>query len=169
MIKLFCIFVIENNYPNIKMKPEKLDKNGPKTAITALLATHQLRQTDCRLDILEVFLEKKFALSHSDLEKMFKENYDRVTMYRTLKSFLDKGLIHKVLDDEGTPKYALCSASQCTTHTHAHEHVHFKCETCGQTSCLDEIKVPSLVLPKGFQLKEMNLLLQGICASCQIN
>ena len=105
----------------------------------------------------------------SDLEKMFKESYDRVTMYRTLKSFLDKGLIHKVLDDEGTPKYALCSTTQCTTHAHAHEHVHFKCETCGQTSCLDDIKVPSLTLPKGFQLKEMNLLLQGICASCQTN
>jgi Fur family transcriptional regulator, ferric uptake regulator len=86
-------------------------------------------------------------------------------VYRTLKTFLDKGLIHKVLDDEGSLKYALCN-DPCTTSSHRHEHVHFKCTQCGQTSCLD-VEIPLVRLPKGYEAREVNLLIQGTCESCK--
>ena len=129
-----------------------------------LLKDYRLRSTPGRQEILDLFLKKDYALSYSDIEKEVNDSSDRVTVYRTLKTFLDKGLIHKVLDDEGALKYALCSEA-CTSSSHRHEHVHFKCTKCGQTSCLD-IEIPAVKLPKGFKASELNLLIQGICESC---
>jgi Fur family transcriptional regulator, ferric uptake regulator len=130
-----------------------------------ILQSHKLRITDCRLDIIQEFLAKNVALSHSDLEETLNQQFDRVTIYRTLKTFLDKDLIHKVLDDSGATKYALCAHGE-SEHHHNHEHVHFKCETCGETTCLEDITLPQVKLPAGFIKKEMNLLVQGICEKC---
>jgi Fur family ferric uptake transcriptional regulator len=44
--------------------------------------------------------------------------------------------------------------------------VHFKCEKCEETTCLEDISLPTISLPKGFEKKEMNLLVQGICEKC---
>src|SRR3546814_11691606 len=77
------------------------------------------------------FLKKDYALSHSDIESEIAEDIDRVTVYRTLKTFYDRGLIHKVLDDGGSLKYTLCTGA-CSATEHRHEHVHFKCTECGQ-------------------------------------
>lgn len=129
-----------------------------------LLKTFRLRSTPNRQEILHLFLEKNYALSHNDIEKAVQNSLDRVTVYRTLKTFLDKGLIHKVLDDEGTLKYALCNDT-CTTAEHHHDHVHFKCTKCGQTNCLN-VEVPAIKLPKGYKPNEFNLLIQGVCQHC---
>jgi Fur family ferric uptake transcriptional regulator len=130
----------------------------------SLLKTHKLRSTPNRQSILRLFLNKEHALSHSDIENEIDDNLDRVTVYRTLKTFLSKGLIHKVLDDEGSLKYALCN-DHCSTQEHHHDHVHFKCTRCGQTNCLD-VEVPTVKLPKEYRIKEVNLLIQGICDLC---
>src|SRR5688572_4703119 len=129
-----------------------------------LLKDFKLRATPNREEILHLFLLKNYALSHSDIENGIDNSLDRVTVYRTLKTFLDKGLIHKVLDDEGSLKYALCNEA-CSVKGHHHDHVHFKCVKCGQTSCLD-LDVPSIKLPKGFKPKEVNILIQGVCDQC---
>jgi Fur family transcriptional regulator, ferric uptake regulator len=129
-----------------------------------LLKTFRLRSTPSRQEILHLFLNKDYALSHGDIEKEINNELDRVTVYRTLKTFLDKGLIHKVLDDEGSLKYALCNDA-CSKTGHHHDHVHFKCTSCGQTNCL-EVEVPSIKLPKGYRASEVNLLIQGICERC---
>jgi Fur family ferric uptake transcriptional regulator len=135
------------------------------SAISAtLLKDFNLRATPNREEILHLFLLKNYALSHGDIEKEIDNSLDRVTVYRTLKTFLDKGLIHKVLDDEGSLKYALCKEA-CSTIEHHHDHVHFKCVKCGQTNCLN-VEVPSIKLPKGYQVNEVNLLIQGICEHC---
>jgi Fur family ferric uptake transcriptional regulator len=129
-----------------------------------LLKDFNLRSTPNRQEILHLFLQKNYALSHGDIEKEIVNNLDRVTVYRTIKTFLDKGLIHKVLDDEGSLKYALCKKA-CTTVEHHHEHIHFKCIKCGQTNCLN-IDVPAVRLPKGYRVSEVNLLIQGVCERC---
>jgi Fur family ferric uptake transcriptional regulator len=129
-----------------------------------LLKDFRLRTTDSRQAILKLFLQKDYALSHGDIENAIDNSLDRVTVYRTLKTFLDKGLIHKVLDDEGSLKYALCSET-CSSREHHHDHVHFKCIKCGQTTCLD-VEAPAVKLPRGFKAKEVNLLIQGVCAQC---
>lgn len=130
-----------------------------------ILKDYNLRQTDCRNEILDVFLDKGFALSHGDVENKISEDFDRVTVYRTLKTFVQRGIIHKVLDDSGSIKYALCN-NHCTSDQHHHDHVHFKCVNCGQTNCIEDVEVPAIDLPKGYTPLETNLLIQGICAKC---
>lgn len=129
-----------------------------------LLKDFKLRSTPNRQEILHLFLEKSYALSHADIEKEIANSLDRVTVYRTIKTFLDRGLIHKVLDDEGSLKYALCNAA-CTAAGHHHDHIHFKCTKCGQTCCLST-EVPPIKLPKGYKASSVNLLIQGICERC---
>lgn len=130
-----------------------------------ILKDFNLRETDCRNEILEAFIDKTFALSHADIESQISEAFDRVTVYRTLKTFVEKGIIHKVLDDSGSIKYALCN-DHCSSNQHHHDHVHFKCISCGQTCCIEDIEVPKINLPKGYIPLETNLLIQGTCSKC---
>ncbi len=137
------------------------------SAIKSPLKAYSLRQTGCREEILDIFLTKSYALAHADVETQMSEKFDRVTVYRTLKTFLDKGLIHKVLDDEGGIKYALCKDNcHADDHKHHHDHVHFKCTKCGLTTCLDHVTIPQVALPEGYQRVETNLLVQGVCKTC---
>ena len=130
----------------------------------SLLKKHKLRITDCRKDILNLFLENKYALSNALIEEHLSEYFDRVTIYRTLRTFLDKGLVHKVLDDSGSVKFALCMDS-CQSEHH-HDHVHFKCEVCGKTVCIEKVVIPMVALPAGFMPVEYNLLITGKCSVC---
>jgi Fur family transcriptional regulator, ferric uptake regulator len=132
--------------------------------IDLTLKEHNLRITEIRQEVLDSFVQHAQAFSHADLERLFLKKFDRVTLYRTLKTFLDTGIIHKVLDDHGT-KYALCKTEACSHQHHQHNHVHFKCDVCGQTTCLDHVHVPEITL--GFVAKEINFLAAGICNNCQ--
>jgi len=130
-----------------------------------LLKTHSLRITDCRIDVLECFYRTKHALSFKDLEETLID-YDRVTVYRTLNSFIDKGLLHKIPSDSGIASYGLCQG-ECTDASHHHDHVHFKCHVCGHTECLPEHHVPKVSLP-GYQIDEQNLIVDGVCKRCNV-
>lgn len=134
------------------------------------LEQFQLRNTPCREGVLKVLQLKSFAQSQGDIETILSSQFDRVTIYRTLKSFLSSGIIHKVLDDVGGVKYALCKdlCHHSDGITHQHDHVHFKCTQCGQTTCLEEVHIPLIQLPKGYSKQESNLLIQGVCKDCRI-
>jgi Fur family ferric uptake transcriptional regulator len=126
-----------------------------------------LRSTHSRLAVLAAFQQAGYALSQGDIEQSLSSQFDRVTIYRTLKSFLASGLLHKVLDDQGSIKYALCQ-DMChhDTDQHQHDHVHFKCTKCGQTTCLETVHIPQIILPEYFIKQESNLLIQGVCRGC---
>ncbi len=127
-----------------------------------ILKSHNLRITDGRMDILEFFIERGKALSVKDLEDRFQE-YDKVTLYRTLSSFTEHGVLHKIPDDTGTVSYGVCHDT-CTSAEHHHDHMHFKCKSCGAIECLDE-HLPDIVVP-GYDIQEINLILQGVCSEC---
>jgi len=130
-----------------------------------ILKDHALRLTPSRADVVSIFMDRSVAIAHGDIESELDGKYDRVTIYRTLKSFLDKGLIHKVLDDTGVMHYALCDDA-CSSTGHHHDHVHFKCNNCGETTCIDGLQIPDVKLPKGFSAKEANYLISGVCKKC---
>lgn len=134
--------------------------------IKELLHSNDLRFTPCRSDMIELFQKKKLALSEPEIEKIFKDRYDRVTLYRNLATFVEKGLLHKVMDDTGAKRYAL-SSEDCSLNTiHQHNHVHFKCCQCGEVRCLEEITLPEPKLPSGYCMDEMHILLSGTCPNC---
>ncbi|BDD06392.1 Fur family transcriptional regulator [Aureibacter tunicatorum] len=129
---------------------------------------YDLRVTKCRRAIIDMLEESDCALAHSDLEEQLKE-FDRVTLYRTLNTFLEIGIVHKVLDDHGVAKYALCNDScDGAKKQHSHEHVHFKCKICDKTTCIDSVEVPEISLPEGFKVEETNILIVGVCKFCNL-
>jgi Fur family ferric uptake transcriptional regulator len=130
-----------------------------------ILKHHDLRVTQVRIEILQFFQSNQKALSHADLENFFKNKLDRVTIYRTLTSFLEKGLLHKIPDDSGVAKYGLCH-HDTKEHTHNDDHVHFKCKKCEKIECLHTLEIPVLQLPKKYKMENANLLIEGICAVC---
>jgi Fur family transcriptional regulator, ferric uptake regulator len=128
-----------------------------------------LRVTDGRLAILEFFNQRpNLGLSIHDLLENFSAELDKVTLYRTLHAFESSGILHKVIDETGLERYALCE-DQCHDHGHQHEHIHFKCVICNTTECLENSNQPTINLPEGYTKKEANYLILGACSKCNID
>ena len=137
-----------------------------KDEALTILRKNRLSVTDGRQKILELFLQSNGALAHSDIEKKTGENFDRVTVYRTLQSFVEKGLIHLIPTTDNAIKYALCK-DDCEAGHHHDNHVHFICDKCGKTTCLDDVTIPSVKLPKGFSPNHAEMVVMGICGECK--
>lgn len=129
------------------------------------LREKQISPTATRLLVLEFLLKQNAAVSLSDLETEF-ERADRSTLYRTLKTFEEKGLVHHINDDTETVKYALCQAD-CTEGDHHDMHLHFHCNICHGTFCLTSSKIRLSHIPSGFIVEEVNLVVNGVCPECK--
>lgn len=135
--------------------------------IEAMLSAKQIAPTAMRILVLEYLQKQTAAVSLQDLEKDFQHS-DRTTLYRTLKTFEEKGLIHSINDGTEATKYALC-AEACKAGSHYDLHLHFYCYACKQTYCLPKHQVPEVSVPENFVLKELNLVAKGICNNCTKN
>ena len=131
-----------------------------------ILKQNRLSVTGSRLRILEFFLANGNALSHADIEKNAAESFDRVTIYRTLQTFVEKGIIHLIPTTDNSIKYALCK-NDCAAGHHHDNHVHFICDECSKTICLDDVNIPVVKLPKGFTPQHAEMVVTGICGECK--
>ena len=134
--------------------------------VKQILKRNQLSVTASREKILQLFLAQSGALAHGDIEKKAGEKFDRVTVYRTLQTFVEKGIVHSIPTADNSILYALCKDDCAEGHHHDH-HVHFVCDNCKNTFCLDDVVTPELKLPKGYSLKHMDVVVEGICKNCQ--
>ena len=129
-----------------------------------ILEKNNVKPTAMRLLILRYLINNNVMVSLTDIEKHFYKS-ERTTLYRTLKTFVDNNIAHKVEDGSGITKYAIC-LENCHCSIDSDLHVHFHCNVCGETTCLPDNKIPSLNLPKTFILEEINLVVKGTCDKC---
>ena len=126
-----------------------------------LLAEHGVKVTANRLLIARALEQAGRPLSMMELEERL-ESIDKSNVFRTLVAFKDAHLVHVL---EGDPvRYELCHS-----HHEGHDddlHVHFYCVKCHKTYCLEEIPVPPVHVPEGYQVQEESYLLKGICPQC---
>ncbi len=134
--------------------------------IQEILKKNQLSVTDSRSKILELFLQQNGALAHGDIEKKSGASFDRVTVYRTLQTFVEKGIVHTIPTADNAIRYALCK-DECSEGHHHDHHVHFICKQCGNTLCLDDITVPDVKLPKGYETTQVEVVVNGVCKDCK--
>jgi len=120
------------------------------------------RKTAAKTKIHELLAASKTALAHSDIQHMVGGLCDRVTIYRVLDRLAEAGAIHKIVDMDGTVKYAACR--MCSA-GHHHNHVHFSCQKCHALLCLENV-VPSYTLPETYTVLETNFTLSGLCPQC---
>lgn len=129
------------------------------------LTTKNIKPTSMRLLVLKQLIESKTAVSLSELENRF-DKVDKVTLYRTLKTFDKQKLIHSIDDGSGAIKYALCEEN-CVC-APEEQHVHFHCEKCEETFCLTNTKIPSLNIPIAFKANSVSMVYKGVCSNCSI-
>jgi Fur family transcriptional regulator, ferric uptake regulator len=137
-----------------------------ETRIASLLKRSDLSVTESRRKILHLFLEQAGALAHGDIERKAGEKFDRVTVYRTLQAFVEKGIIHTIPTADNSIRYALCK-DECTGGHHHDHHIHFMCDNCGNTYCLDDVVTPEIKLPKGYTASHVEVVVEGVCKNCR--
>lgn len=120
------------------------------------------RPTSMRILVYDFLSVQEAALSLSEIESHF-ENADRTTIYRTLKTFEEKGIVHSIQENT-TTRYKLCHDG-CSENTHKDRHLHFYCKICRQTTCKEDIFLPEH-LNTGFRIDEIRLFAKGICEHC---
>lgn len=120
------------------------------------------KPTSMRILVYDFLASQQVALSLSEIENYFYPA-DRITLYRTLKTFEEKGIVHSI-QENNTSKYRLCS-DDCSEQTHRDWHLHLYCKICKQTTCRTDIsfKQPS---DAAVQIDEVRLFAKGICENC---
>ena len=132
-----------------------------------ILSKNGISRTKFRTQLLSLFLDSQRSLSIDDILKCFKHSINKVTVYRSLDSFENKGLIHKVPDSNNLKRYSLSKENACNSNSY--KHGHFICYSCSQTFCIQDVKSPEITPLKGFDVKELKLILEGYCRDCKIN
>lgn len=120
------------------------------------------KPTSMRILVYDFISQQKTALSLSEIEEHF-YNADRITIYRTLKTFEEKGIIHSI-QENNTTKYVLCS-DDCNELTHKDLHLHLYCKLCKQTTCQENVSIPQ-PSETNFRIDEIRFFAKGICSAC---
>lgn len=122
-----------------------------------------IKPTAMRLLILKAMLNQTSAFSLYGLDEIL-DTVDKSTISRTITLFHKKGLIHSIDDGSGSIKYSVCNVEcLCTLND---LHLHFHCNRCTNTFCLESINIPKIQYPQNFILQSVNFVLKGYCDKC---
>jgi len=141
-----------------------MNGGSPITSRKARLRDAGLRATTAREEVLATLDELDRPATHADLARLPRlARMDRVTLYRTLTTFLEAGFVHQVQGEDGTCRYCPQQAplSGCPGN-----HVHLLCTRCGSMQCLTDQPMPRVAVPAGFVVERRSFLARGICGSC---
>lgn len=122
-----------------------------------------LKKTPFRKEVLAIFRKHDNAIPLSTIEDELVD-FNRITLYRTIKFFIEKGIIHKISLSDNTPNYAICK-EECNTKAHQHQHIHFKCSKCKIISCVEIDHFPEINLPE-YAVHNLEIQATGFCENC---
>jgi Fur family ferric uptake transcriptional regulator/Fur family zinc uptake transcriptional regulator len=133
---------------------------------TQLIKQSGLKRTAAREAILESLGIAGRPLTHLEILKRCKKtaSLDRVTVYRTLETLLEAGLLHRIQGTDGTLRF--CRHKADSSGKCAGNHIHFLCVKCSSMSCLPEQPLPWIKAPRGALIYSKQLVVQGHCAAC---
>lgn len=131
--------------------------------IIEVLEEHSVRATANRIELARQLAAAGRPMSLTELEDEM-PTVDKSNIFRSLTAFREHHLVHVIEDGSNGVRYELC-----LSHDHDHDedqHSHFFCEVCLKTYCLEDIKIPQVELPAGYELHSVNYVLKGVCPSC---
>ncbi|WP_179412722.1 Fur family transcriptional regulator [Mucilaginibacter sp. E4BP6] len=135
--------------------------------IKKLLKPYGLKLTLPRLKVIEIFLSNDRAVTTGELLRIMEETFDRVTVYQTLKSFEDMGIIHRIVGAANASNFALSSIFKKNPELLFKQHLHFSCIKCQGVFCLDDKSIPTVTLPSIYEVHSLNMVIVGICDRCK--
>lgn len=126
-----------------------------------------VKATPMRMLVLELMLMQQRNLTLSEIENLLYPA-DRITIYRTLQTFVKNGIAHAIENVGTTHVYALC-AGGCTHESHADIHPHFICEECGKVTCCTDFVFTLRQKPDTpeYTVHKAEMTIKGICADCK--
>lgn len=129
-----------------------------------ILHKYGLKSTGCRKFIVSRLLESDIALAENEIKVDYPDLFDRVTFYRTLITLEESEIIHKIVLNDNSVKYAL--------NKHHNEdgnlHSHFHCGVCDDVFCLEGKTAFDAELPDNFTISEIFVVIEGLCSECNI-
>ena len=130
----------------------------------ALLASHGIKPTANRIVVAKTLAAAERPMSLSELEYKIL-SIDKSGVFRALTLFREHHLVHVIEDGGDGVRYELCHSHD----GHAEDddqHVHFYCERCHRTFCLTDMPIPTVSLPAGYELHDINYMAKGLCPEC---
>src|SRR5690606_219881 len=121
-----------------------------------------VKPTTMRILVYEVLQDQNVALSLSEIEHSF-QAADRITIYRTLRTFEEKGVVHSI-QENNTTRYKLCDEDWSSAR-HKDWHLHFYCRHCKQTTCRQEVRL-SPDWETAVRIEDVRLFARGVCENC---
>ncbi|MBB4078391.1 Fur family ferric uptake transcriptional regulator [Lewinella aquimaris] len=123
------------------------------------------RNTASQSAVLQLLRESDCALNQDMVAERLDSVVNRSTIYRILNRFVEDGLVHRIVGEDGRQYFAKCS--DCTAEAHHHDHPHFHCVSCERVECLSE---PLRIgVPAGYLPQQLNVTVSGYCRDCNQN
>ncbi len=128
------------------------------------LAQKDVKPTSNRILVLKKLKAEARPVTLLDLSnKML--TMDKSSIFRVLTLFLEHDVVHAFEDGRGVLNYELCSSAG---HCHHNDgHIHFYCEACHRSFCLEDISIPDFNLPEGFSPHSISFVIKGECPDCK--
>ena len=123
-----------------------------------------IKPTANRILVLKALARASTPLSLGNLEREM-VSMDKSSIFRVLTLFLEHDVVHAFEDGRGILNYELCEEEgECDHHD---GHIHFYCESCQRSFCMEDIHIPSFELPEGFSPHSVSFVIKGECPECR--
>ena len=129
-----------------------------------MLQEHGVKPTANRIVVVKALADAERPLSLSELEYKIM-SIDKSGVFRALTLFREHHLVHVIEDGGDGVRYELCHSHDGHEHDDD-QHVHFYCERCHRTFCINEMPIPPILLPEGYWLHSINYMAKGLCPQC---
>ena len=128
------------------------------------LESKGIRPTANRILVMKTLMGEQNPQSLSNLERKM-VSMDKSSIFRTLTLFLEHDVVHAFEDGRGVLCYELCEEKGACDHHDGH--IHFYCESCQRSFCMEDIHIPSFELPEGFYPHSISFVIKGECPDCR--
>lgn len=128
------------------------------------LESKGIRPTANRILVMKTLMGEQNPQSLSNLERKM-VSMDKSSLFRTLTLFLEHDVVHAFEDGRGVLCYELCEEKGACDHHDGH--IHFYCESCQRSFCMEDIHIPSFELPEGFYPHSISFVIKGECPDCR--
>lgn len=132
--------------------------------IISRLESKGIRPTVNRILVMKTLMGEQNPQSLSNLERKM-VSMDKSSIFRTLTLFLEHDVVHAFEDGRGVLCYELCEETGACDHHDGH--IHFYCESCQRSFCMEDIHIPSFELPEGFYPHSISFVIKGECPDCR--
>ena len=128
------------------------------------LESKGIRPTANRILVMKTLMGEQNPQSLSNLERKM-VSMNKSSIFRTLTLFLEHDVVHAFEDGRGVLCYELCEEKGACDHHDGH--IHFYCESCQRSFCMEDIHIPSFELPEGFYPHSISFVIKGECPDCR--